>query len=95
VVDIAEYGDPGPIWFAYLPGAEALKLMYSEPQARGHFYPRPEPLWEEREGRKVRVYGEMRRGIWWEKAHERVSPILFTSVRHDYCRIIAIRAAQQ
>jgi hypothetical protein len=41
VVDLAEYGDPDPIWFAYLPGAEALKLMYSKTQARGHFYPRP------------------------------------------------------
>jgi hypothetical protein len=83
LVDLAEEGDPGPIWFAFLPGIEAFKLLYSEPKAKGHFYTEPEPKYDGVrvvKGKEVpnRVYGEPRRGIWWEKAHQRVSILEFS-----------------
>jgi hypothetical protein len=37
VVDLTDWcGNPDPIWFAYLPGAGALKLLYSKLQACVH-----------------------------------------------------------
>jgi hypothetical protein len=75
MVDIALPGDPGPLWCAYVPGADAYKLLYSELEAAEGFYLRSKPKWVKHtmaDGtvRQVRVYGEIRWGVWWEKADE-------------------------
>ena len=77
MVDIALPGDPGPLWCAYVPGADAYKFLYSEPKAAEGFYLLPKPKWVKHtmaDGtvRQVRVYGKIRRGVWWEKADEAV-----------------------
>lgn len=77
MVDLAEPGDPGPLWCAYIGGTDAFKHMYSEPEAAEGFFLRPKPMFDKSRknanGEPVRIYGEVRRGIWWEKADKLVS----------------------
>lgn len=77
MVDLAEPGDPGSLWYAYIEGTYAFKHMFSEPEAAEGFFLRPKPLVDNTrkndEGGDVRIYGEVRRGTWWEKADKLVS----------------------
>ena len=77
-VDLQEGTDPGPLWCAYIEGADAFRHMFSEPEAKKGFTLRPEKMLHKTKknakGENVRVYGEVRRGTFWEKADKLVSP---------------------
>ena len=83
LLDLAEPGDPGPLWCAYIDGAEAYQHMFSEPEAARGFFLRPkkleDPTRKNDQGGSVRIYGEVRRGTWWEKGDRLVSPTIFSA----------------
>lgn len=72
--NIARKQDPGPMWMAYIKGSEAFERLFGEPTAIEGFYLRPRPTYICVNGVKVREYGEIRKGTWWEEADKAVRP---------------------